>query len=882
MAQQNPYIQKPVRRKPVSLNLPGASVTPAASPVDTYFRTNLPQPSQTNALLQVAGALAPFSKSLGNYLQFNMENQQDEAKIQAEMDVKEWSVEQVKQVAEMSQEELKATGLLNGPVANRPDYYIAAKINAGKRLGDIAQQGIIAKYGEMLADLTDPSKEVNIAEALGGIREEVLGEFGEMGFYSQKGASAAVDPLIDSLTKKTIEAKQQRVEEENIENLTVGFVKAYMAVAADEKTTPGEIQMLMGITQAQLEKYKAVGGKKPQDILFDSLERAAGELVEDGSESVAVALMEMARTTLGPGGKPLAKPGTKAHERLLELEDRIEGKAEENRNKDRRDYREKNIVAEEKAADVVTGFYNDNPVGTELTPEIEAEIRQVFEAEGLDGFAANSFIFSQREIAKERQSVTTDMDTYRAFERRLADGEVIPAGDLVDELGVALSMQDFQRLKTANDANKETPERKAEQDDAWSIFVTNVLGADGIKGYTGESQKTLTNRLAAAKKAYRREAAAARKSGEWDTFLDRWSPGGAAVTRFRQEAEEALQFRTDRLPEFLMSDGVVKTQHNLFIQTLPDMESKEAEAAQTEKAQDVWYARLPDAIAWAEANSDRDSEIPQKVAQFMRTNAQAMRNEVTLAGAAVEEAVDRTGRQLPGAIRYMAEEGLPGEEFLREGVDPTRPLRERLREGFIELRKKALGKTYNQAAIDGSSETWSAEHIPSLQAALGEFVASRGTEISNYPDADWKKSRGSSARYMLTNGGIHPQWFIDDRGSLVGYGGFSFTLEEATQFLPETYMGAGMDADKLLAGEVPAGIKAEEIRPSLMRLFRDRAHFEEFEAEMKAVPDTDDGTLLAQTRIGKLAAALGLRPTTMDNKWTAQILMQHQAQLLED
>jgi hypothetical protein len=117
---------------------------------------------------------------------------------------------------------------------------------------------------------------------------------------------------------------------------------------------------------------------------------------------------------------------------------------------------------------------------------------------------------------------------------------------------------------------------------------------------------------------------------------------------------------------------------------------------------------------------------------------------------------------------------------------------------------------------------------------------------------------------------------------LVSSSNFGFSLEEARELLPTTYIGTGMDADELLAGNIPAGMTADTIRPSLMRLFRDRAHFEEFEAEMKAVPDTDDGTLLAQTRIGKLAAALGLRPTTMDNKWTAQILMQHQAQLLED
>lgn len=873
MPQQNPYIQKPVRRKSVSLNLPGASVTPAASPVDTYFRTNLPQPSQTNELLQVAGALAPFSKSLGNYLQFNMENQQDEAKIQAEMDVKEWSAEQLKQVATMSQEELKATGLLNGPVANRPDYYIAAKINAGKRLGDIAQQDIITKHGEMLADLTDPSKEVNIAEALGGIREEVLGEFGEMGFYSQKGAAAAVDPLIDNLTKKTIEAKQQRVEEENVENLTVGVTKAYTAVVSDGVITAGERAMLLGITQAQLETYKAVGGKKPQDILFDALERAAGELVEDDPDgSEAQALLAMATEALGPGGKPLAKPGTKAHERLLELEDKIERKIEENQNKDRRDYREKVIVAEDKAADVVAQFLMDNPEGTELTPDTEEAIREVFEAEGLDGSAASSFILQWRDEAKGRQAVTTDMDTYRAFEGRLADGEVLSDGELVDELGVTLSKQDYQRLKTDNEANKETPERKAEQDDAWGIFVTNVLGAEGIKGYTGESQETLTNRLAAAKKAYRREAVAARKSGDWDTFLDRWSLGGAAVTRFRQEAEEALKFRTDRLPEFLMESGPVVDQHRIFMKTLagPEDGSDTLSMELQASAQDAWDSRLADAITWAEANSTRDSQIPSKVAQYMRNNAPAMRNEITMATAVGERSEERTDRSLMADVGRLTEDALPGEEFFNENTGVNR-FKERLREKFIELRKRALGKTFDQDVIDEANrEIFSggiagAPEIRGMQEMLGAFVSSEGAEIP------------TSA--LDVNG--RPKWRIDD-GKLVSSSNFGFSLEEARELLPTTYIGTGMDADELLAGDIPAGVTADTIRPSLMRLFRDRAHFEDFEAEMKAVPDTDDGTLLAQTRIGKLAAALGLRPTTMDNKWTAQILMQHQAQLLED
>ena len=87
MAQQ-PIIlpSKKVRRHQVTLNLPGAAITPSAQPVDTYYRTNVPKPAPTEAL-QIAQALAPFSKSLGQYLEFEKGYLQKEASAQAELDV---------------------------------------------------------------------------------------------------------------------------------------------------------------------------------------------------------------------------------------------------------------------------------------------------------------------------------------------------------------------------------------------------------------------------------------------------------------------------------------------------------------------------------------------------------------------------------------------------------------------------------------------------------------------------------------------------------------------------------------------------------------------------------------------------------------------------
>lgn len=868
MAQQPyPYRQQPVRRKPVQLNLPGASVTPAAQPVDTYYRTNAIAPRQSNEMLQLAGALAPFSQSLGNYLSFEKDNMAKEATAQAEMDINEMSVEELKAVATMTPEELKANPQFQGNVASRPDYYIAAKLNLGKRLGEVAQDTLISRYGEMQGELTDPAGDPDINARLSDLRQELMEGF--EGFYVQRGAAAVIDPQIDHLRKKTLEARQERVESENIENITVGLTKEYTSAFADGLLSSVEIATITAQTQAQLETYKATGGKDPQEIMFAALERAAIELVQDDPEGdEAAALLDKAEEMFGVGGNALAAPGTKAHARLITLRDDIERKAEQNRNKDSKDYRSKVLIAEDKAGDVVSQFIMDNPDGSDLTPAIEEEIRNVFIAEGLDGTSASSFILNWRDESKKRGNVEDDIEVFKGFQSRLDDGEDISV-ELLDALGDTISKATFTRLNEQSKANRNSPEKKADQDEAWSIFTGNAIGADGIGAYTSESRTTLTNRLAAAKRAYRREATAARASGEWDQFLDRWGPGGAAVTRFRAESEEALKFRKDRLPEFLMENpGPVQTQYKTFIKTLagPEDGGDILDLELQAKVQDVWDARLPDAIAWAEANSSRDSQIAGKVASYMSRQAVGMRNEITMETAKGEQAVDRTERGLMSSVKVRSEDALPGEDInmFLEGVG-FNPLKERTRDKFIALRNRALGKEFDQDAIDEASRFVSSEDFQLSLKTISSFVASSGEDIPTPP--------------LDING--RPSWSIDE-GVLRPSQGSGLTLEEARELLPTLYIASGLDADQLLTGDMPTGLRPEEIKPSVMRLFRDRAHFEEFETEMKAVPDTDDGTLLAQTRIGKLAAALGLRPTTMDNKWTAQILMQHQAQLLED
>lgn len=855
MAQQpNPYRQQPVRRKPVQLNLPGASVTPAAQPVDTYYRTNAIAPRQSNEMLQLARALAPFSQSLGNYLSFEKDNMAKEATAQAEMDINEMSVEELKAVATMTPEELKANPQFQGNVASRPDYYIAAKLNLGKRLGEVAQDTLITRYGEMQGELTDPAGDPDINARLSDLRQELMEGF--EGFYVQRGAAAVIDPQIDHLRKKTLEARQERVESENIENITVGLTKEYTSAFADGLLSSIEIATITAQTQAQLETYKATGGKDPQEIMFAALERAAIELVQDDPEGdEAAALLDKAEEMFGVGGNALAAPGTKAHARLITLRDDIEQRAEQNRNKDSKDYRSKVLIAEDKAGDVVSQFIMDNPDGSDLTPAVEEEIRNVFIAEGLDGTSASSFILNWRDESKKRSDVEDDMEVFKGFQGRLDDGEDI-SGELLDALGDTISKATFTRLNEQSKANRNSPEKKADQDEAWSIFTGNAIGADGIGAYTSESRTTLTNRLAAAKRAYRREATAARTSGEWNQFLDRWGPGGAAVTRFRAESEEALKFRKDRLPEFLMENpGPVKDQHRIFMKAFeaPEEGGTTLQNDLQAKAEDVWAGRMADAIAWAEDNSSRDSQIPSKIAQYMRNNAATMSTQVNMAISKGEEDAMRTG-DLLGGIAGMTQDqfGETTKFELREA--------ERLEERVVMVlsakasRARGEGHNLDEALADLEKEVGDGGQMEQFKTALGSFVASKGRSAT---------------------GAVIKEGTLRLRGA-------KYTTKEAKRLLTLLHSATGIDADNILSGTFPEGLTKDDIKVPTMRLFRDRAHFLEFEAEMKKVPKTDDGTLMAQTKIGKLVEALGFRPTTMDNKWTAQIIMQHQFHLLED
>jgi len=493
-------------------------------------------------MLKLAGALAPFSQSLGNYLSFEKENMAQEASAQAEMDVNEMSVEELKAVATMTPEELKAHPQFQGNVASRPDYYIAAKLNLGKRLGEVAQDTLISRYGEMEGELTDPAGDPDINARLSDLRQELMEGF--EGFYIQRGAAAVIDPQIDHLRKKTLEARQERVEGENIENITVGLTKEYTSAFADGLLSNREIATIMAQTQAQLETYKATGGKDPQEIMFAALERAALELVADDKDGdEALALLDKAEEMFGAGGRALAAPGTKAHARLITLRDDIERKAEQNRAKDSTDYFEKNRIASMKAEDVASGFINQNPAGTPLDDETKEAIYAAFEEEGLLRSAAESEILRHNEAAISKD-VETNEDAYIRFTNLLNGGGIIPEGMLTEALTDGeISRGDFTSFNEKNERNLKTPKLKREQDTTWKLYVQNTTG--DLNNYPEAIRTKLTNELAAKKVIFDAAAEATRNDPTaWEALMQEWSNTGASSL--------SQQFKTDQASSLVM------------------------------------------------------------------------------------------------------------------------------------------------------------------------------------------------------------------------------------------------------------------------------------------------------------------------------------------
>lgn len=841
MAQQpNPYRQQPVRRKPVQLNLPGASVTPAAQPVDTYYRTNAIAPRQSNEMLQLAGALAPFSQSLGNYLSFEKDNMAKEATAQAEMDINEMSVEELKAVATMTPEELKANPQFQGNVASRPDYYIAAKLNAGKRLGDIAQQEIIKRHGELQGDLTDPTKEPDIAAAYAELREEMMGGF--EGFYIQKGAAASLDPLIDNLRQKTTTARTKRIVDENIQNLQVGLSKAFEAAAVGGVVTPGERDMIMNVTKAQLETYKNVGGANPQDIIFTAFENTLFDLAdEDPSGDSARALLQAATEGLHPNGGALAKPGTKNHKRLLELEEIIENKIEQGADKAWTE----EARAQSKAQQEVVAIRIRHAGGEIDRAEAEEQTRTVMEAAGFtENQIKAEFLLHEDELKNERlEANPEEVERLNALGRRR---------DLSLEMieGADITGAEKQSLYDKWIANK--PEDEALRERANGLRLLNAdivdIGLADPKAYPERVRSELDRRRVVFENKF------------WDTY-DPEDPELAAkrkqaVAEFK--AENADLLRDTSMGQMTTAAAAMKPSRDAWKRTLTGTEGDDpSNSALNLAGNRIYRATLEKAVAHANATYKNREEIPGLIADYMDEQEPTMTQEYVVERAKLERQDVTASRSLSVGLA-VDEDSLPGEEFLFEGTR-TKKINERTRELFIEMQKRMKGdEGHNvQGAFREVQDLLGAD-IDLDREQLGSFIASGGR---------------SYTKNGVTLTPAKP-------GSLNIAAG-SFTIETAKKHIALIDMATGLDANELLAGNLPVGVSSTDLNLSLTRVFKDRSEYDIWYKQVTEADEADDLEAMKNSKAGQLMRKLGI-PDLIGDVPSAAVFMNLQAQLLGD
>ena len=578
MAQQ-PIIlpSKKVRRHQVTLNLPGAAITPSAQPVDTYYRTNVPKPAPTEAL-QIAQALAPFSKSLGQYLEFEKGYLQKEASAQAELDVQNWSTEQLTAVATMSREDLIESGLANAESGARPDYFVTAKLNTGKRRMQIGMEDLIKRYGEIEGDLTDPNGAADIETQMSDLRKEFMGQFEEMGFYIQQGASAILDPQIDHLRKKAISSRTTRREDENVENLTVGLSDAYGALVANGADIEEDERVAFYEQVAkQMELFVATGGENPNDISFEALERQALHLAEEHpGEDHAVELLKLAETDLGPGSTkdtavPLAAPGTKNYDRLLKLREKIEEKAERHQDKKDQDFWANDRRANENAGDLIAKYYNDlesyekdDSLPKPDISETEAGIITTFTDLDLDELAAQDQIREFRDSLETAAEPETNPTIFANLLEQLEKGEL---PDILRHFqDKELSQSDFSLLYQLKKENEKTPERNTERKGVAKVLVENLLGGQPPGAWERDDWAVLGPAVTAIQAQMEAEAKPARKTPEdWTRYLEKWgNPALAEVVNFRTTHKDTLDNVKGRMPSNIKVDALVSEARNHF------------------------------------------------------------------------------------------------------------------------------------------------------------------------------------------------------------------------------------------------------------------------------------------------------------------------------
>ena len=853
MAQQpNPYYQKPVRRKPVQLNLPGASITPASQPVDTYYRTNLIEPRESNDWLKAAGALAPFSKSLGLFMssQADLDGSGGGRRsgsgtggswLGEDLDPSAIPTEEALGILSMSEEEVASDPRFK-ELGNRPDAIFDAMQNVGISLSDAAKEQIMETWSELYPQLTDPNSDHDINETVDGLWRSVMGNI--KGHAAQKGAAANLEPLFANLKNSAIKGRTERRITENNDNLRVKLSEAFSGAAIDGSVNPGELNYLFEVAKAQFANYKETGGKNPQDLMFEALENTLSSLmVEDPSGEASRALIQAAESGLDPRGGPLAKPGTKNHKTLMAMADTIERKVETRSDKV---YQEE--LRAKKQADLEFNAVSIQYAAGELSlADAEAAIRESMGNADFTDVEINSRMTLMVE-AKENADNEPNPELYLKYVQK-GEADDLDADDIYNsELSPAEQIQ-LHKLYIEGTTEDQRKQNKFRRDTLYAADVSD-MGLSDLKQYPERIRGEIARKLLVFQK-------------EFNTSIDLDDPDLAAnrkqaVQAFKTENEGLL--RNTVLGQMTTATADMKSSQNEWLHNLTGSDGDDPNNSALKAAgRKIYRETLEEAVKHANATFENREEIPGIIETYMGEREESMSQAFVIERAKLERR-DAGARRSLGVGLAGDEESLPGEQFAWEG-NRTEELSERTRELFIELKKRGTDPTHDVAGSFEAVRKLLGEDVDRDRKMLGSFVASGGR---NYTKDGVRNLRTEKPGIIYT-----------------GTGAGRFTVETAKKHIALIDMATGLDANELLAGKLPVGVSSTDLNLALTRVFKDRSEYDIWHKEVDDAHEADDLEGMKNSKAGRLMRKLGI-PDLIGDVPSAAVFMNLQAQLLGD
>ncbi len=557
-------------RQDVRLDLPGIQVTPAAQPVDTYYRTNAPKSADmvTNPALEAAQALAALSPTIRDFAAWQEKGAREHDEEAAQLTAQDLSDEQLKNMSTWDKKEWKQLG----PRGHRPVYQLAVQFHANRRIAKEMVPDIVADYEAMKGEMLDPTKTPDIQQMVSELGTRWRDKF--EGHYARQGAESILGPLLEKIDGEAHESRRKALRDSEGSNYSQVISEAAILISSG-LTEEGEAQVWKGV-ELETGAMSGWGVSEIRSLKQDAFVRAAMEMVKEDpihGEERALEFLDRLDDEFGDGGKGLFRPGTKDADKLASAYSDVRKLVRE------QDFESKGDVTE-LVTDLAAKFKIENPEATEdqviewrdtvLKPRLLSMglTEEQIQSELLAG---EEFIMQRVDESDPQQLKELRVSVYTGAASR---DDVIAAFNSGD-----VAWADAKPLleKLEQNSNKDSSTSDALVRNSVGAVVQDanrsVLGftLDALSEEDQQGVRPLVDRFITA---FTQEIAAAGDDADAQSaVVARYSEGGKALKNFRAEANELglAAKRTDIQLDPIFSKVAyrVETAVNRFSRSLP-------------------------------------------------------------------------------------------------------------------------------------------------------------------------------------------------------------------------------------------------------------------------------------------------------------------------